>query len=207
MAGQDDFRTPEQYEETVDPKNPPNSVANPATRRAAFWSYVGPILVLFAVFGIGLTYWMSNTAVHPTADNREGQPIGTAGERSPGESTAGGSDPAPRPNNTRDELEYRGADSSKKPVAGFNEELTLKGLDEVTQSKATARRVEIRDVEVESIQGDTFWARQGHAKVAVIAPAETPQLRAGMHVNVSGTTEADGSGSTRVRATNVEVRK
>jgi hypothetical protein len=49
-----DRQTPERYEETTDPNNPPNSVVNPNVRRTALRSYLGPLIVFFAVVGIGL---------------------------------------------------------------------------------------------------------------------------------------------------------
>jgi hypothetical protein len=204
---QDDIRTPGHYDETNDPKNPPNSMIQERTVSRAFWSYVGPVLVLSVVAAVGMVYWLSRGPTQPTDRNeRESSSVGTAGERSPGENESGGFNPTPRPHNTRDELEFRG--TAAKPSVGNNEELTLKGVDDVTRVSASThpRRVELRDVEVESVDGKTFWAQQGRARVAVVAPADAPSLRAGMHVNVSGQTEDDGHGGARVRATNLEVR-
>jgi hypothetical protein len=50
---------------------------------------------------------------HPTTHpDNEGQTIGTSGEAA-GERSDGGSDPAPRPDNTRDEIQRRGGDEGK----------------------------------------------------------------------------------------------
>lgn len=205
----DDFQTSERYEETVDPKNPPNAIINQPTINRAFWSYVGPILALFVIAGIALLYWMSRGPVEQRpASAPGGDAIGTAGERAPDPGSPGGFEPRPRPGSTADELKVRGA-TDEKPVPGFDDALTLKGVDAATQASAgVGRRVEFRDVEVDSVEGNTFWARQGNARIAVMAPPDSPaKLGAGMHVNVSGTIESDGKGGKRVRATNVEVRQ
>jgi hypothetical protein len=92
------MRDPE-YGETVDPKNPPNSVLQPEVRKAAFWAYIGPLLIIVVVLGIALLYWS-------TRDNdRTTEPtVGTSGEN-PGQ---GGSNPDRTPDSTKDESEYRG---------------------------------------------------------------------------------------------------
>ena len=54
-----DWGRPERYEDTVDPRNPPNSVINPHVRTTAFWAYLGPILAMFIIIGIALIYWMT----------------------------------------------------------------------------------------------------------------------------------------------------
>lgn len=89
----------ERYE-TVDPRNPPNSVLRPEVRKAALWAYLGPLIAITVVVLIALLYWA----------NRDGGPnedvspaIGTSGDTQPG-----GGDPAPQPGSTNDELENRG---------------------------------------------------------------------------------------------------
>ena len=92
---------PEQYEETVDPKNPPTSVLNPQIRKATFWAYIGPLIIIAVVLGIALLYW----STRDTADSVAEPPtIGTSGEN-PGR---GGSNPDRTPDSTQDESEYRG---------------------------------------------------------------------------------------------------
>ena len=121
----DDARTARRSEDTTDPNNPPNSMINEKTRSRAFWSYVGPILALFVIVGIVLIYWLSRGPVQqPNTERRQGQPIGTSGQRWPTEQSDGGFNPAPRPRGTRDELKYRGGDS--KPVEGFDSADTVK---------------------------------------------------------------------------------
>src|SRR4051812_18096067 len=49
--------TPERYEETHDPKNPPNSVLHPEVRRTARWSFLLPVIVLAIVAALLWVYW------------------------------------------------------------------------------------------------------------------------------------------------------
>ena len=93
--------TPERYEETVAPNNPPNAVANREVRRGAWWLYVFPLIVACVVAGIALLYWMNNDS-SPSQDGRE--PIGTSGEELRQD---GGGEPATRPGGTSDEVERR----------------------------------------------------------------------------------------------------
>src|SRR5688572_13556557 len=85
--------------ETVDPRNPPNSVLSPKVREAAFWVYFGPLLAICVIVGIALLYWM--TRDEPNEDVTA--PIGTAGEQTPG-----GGSPDPRPDSTSEEIKNRG---------------------------------------------------------------------------------------------------
>ena len=87
--------------ETVDPRNPPNSVTSPAARKAVFWAYLGPILAICVVVLIALLYW-ANRDRSPSED--ETPTLGTSGDMN----TPGGGDPAPRPDSTRDEVDDRG---------------------------------------------------------------------------------------------------
>jgi hypothetical protein len=90
---------PEQYEETVHPKNPPNSVLHSEVRNATFWAYIGPLIIIVIVLGIALLYWSTGDT-----DSVAEPPIGTSGEN-PGQE---GSNPDRTPDNTREETEYRG---------------------------------------------------------------------------------------------------
>jgi hypothetical protein len=91
-----------------DPGLPPRVMTSKKTINSAFWSYMGPVLALFVVFGIALLYWMNHhPATHP---DDEGQTIGTSGEAA-GERRDGGSDPAPRADSTKDEIQRRGGDT------------------------------------------------------------------------------------------------
>jgi len=105
MAEPRDRNTAEQYSETRDPKNPPNSVLQPEVRRVATWSFLLPLIALAVVAGILWVFWLGQPPRRPDA-NRTGTPteaIGTAGERTPG-----GVNPGPTPDSTKEELEFRG---------------------------------------------------------------------------------------------------
>jgi hypothetical protein len=98
MAKQEDTST--QRYETVDPKNPPNSVLKPEVRTAALWAYLGPLLVVTVVVLIALLYW-SNRADEPNDNVAPTTGISDEG-------TPGGGTPAPRPDSTNEELNERG---------------------------------------------------------------------------------------------------
>lgn len=98
MAEQYRDRSPEHYEETVAPQNPPNSVLRPEVRRGAWWLYVFPIIVVCIVAGIALLYWVSRDS----APEERIQPVGTAGERQEG------GNPNRQPATTADEIKFRG---------------------------------------------------------------------------------------------------
>ena len=104
-------RDPAARDETTDPQNPPNSVVNPEVRSFAFWSYVGPLLALFAVIAIALLYWMARPS-GTDGDGRNYNPaVGTSGSSQTDrgrDAKHGGGDPAPRPDNARDEIDERG---------------------------------------------------------------------------------------------------
>ena len=98
---QNDWDAQERHE-LHDPSNPPNALLRDESRSRALMSYVLPIVILFVILGLGLIYWSTRPAIGPTPDEST---IGTTGERTPG-----GSDPEPDFGDTRDELEFRGAD-------------------------------------------------------------------------------------------------
>ena len=104
MAEPRDRHTPE-YNETTDPRNPPNSVLQPEVRRFTTWSFVLPLVALAFVAGILWVFWLGQPP-RPRDANRTGTPteaVGTAGERKPG-----GANPNPKPDSTKEELEFRG---------------------------------------------------------------------------------------------------
>src|SRR5688572_21862682 len=113
MAQQDGH---EQYEETTDPKNPPNSVLQPQARRATVTTFLGGIVVFFLIVGAALIYWnASSRRIDPDPglrDAERGGEVGTVGDR---DDSPGGFNPAPRPDNTKDELEYRGNIGAPNP--------------------------------------------------------------------------------------------
>lgn len=185
--------------ETVAPSNPPNAVVNREVRTTALWTYLGIIVGFFVVVGAALLFWVG-TGAGPLDDNRfDPSAVGTSGDRLPREETPGGFDPAPVPGDTRSELEYRGA--GERPQGPMP---ALSGLDE-SRNAAAGRTIELRDVEVERADGNTFWIRDGDSRAAVITAGTMPTVRAGQRVDVSGTIEAAG-GETRIRASRIDVR-
>ena len=92
--------TPEQYEDTVAPSNPPQATVGPATVVAGMWYYLAPIVLIAAVILMALFYWgdrddSRDEAVEPTTGISD-------------KTTPGGGNPAPQPNSTKDESEFRG---------------------------------------------------------------------------------------------------
>ena len=97
--------TPEQYSETRDPKNPPNSVLRPEVRKVTTRSFLWPLIVLAVVAGILWVFWLGQPPrVRSAEETGNGAAsIGTSGERKPG-----GDNPDPKPDSTKEELEFRG---------------------------------------------------------------------------------------------------
>jgi hypothetical protein len=184
---QDGRQTPEQYEETQDPRNPPNSVVNRDVRRTALRIYLGPLVALFIVIGLALLYWANRGPVYN--DPQDG--VGTTGDRQDvvgergNDATPGGINPDPRPDSTQDELKFRGVDEPASPGG----QLDLTGV----------RVVGVRD------DGRTFWVQSGDDQVEVSAPQGAPQVKPGSMVSISGVNESDGQGGTRIRASRVTV--
>lgn len=195
--------TPEQYEETTDPKNPPNSVINPQVRSAALGSYLGPLVVFFVVIGLALVYWANRGPLVPDPDRAL---VGTTGN--PTDDRPGGFNPEPRPDSTAEELKYRGVDQPGTPLPGLRRELTLTGLAmlEGEPKDLVGRRIEIRNVNVVDAQDPSlFWVQNGNVKAEVSAPRGGPAVKSGSKVNVSGVVEEDGRGGVRIRAERVDV--
>jgi hypothetical protein len=203
---------PPHYEETTDPRNPPSSVLRPAARRSAVWTYVGGIVVLFLIVTAALVYWgTGDRGGDPELDRAEQSAVGTGGEPIPEGDSPGGFDPQPRADSTRDELERRGAgERPQGPMPGLTSSAPLNELGSLFEdpaSEVVGRRIDVRDVEVDgATQGNGFWIKDGDARAAVVAPGGTPAVRAGQHVDVSGTVESDGNDSVRIRATRVDVK-
>ena len=211
-----DRHTPERYEETTDPKNPPNSVINPAVRRTAVRSYLGPLVVFFLVVAIGLLYWANRGPL--ATDSQDEQQIGTSGDSADGadvigergnrDDTPGGRNPAPRPDSTADELRTRGVDQPSVELPGTNPSAMLTGLTllEGEPKDLAGRRIDLRNVEVFNARGASqFWVQEGNNKVEVTAPRNGPAVKDGAKVDVSGVVEEDGRGGVRIRAERVEI--
>ena len=201
MPHQDDDK---QYEETVDPKNPPNSVLKPEVRKATLSVFLGGIILLFVIIAAALIFWRASYRhIDPDPGQRDPQAeIGTAGERSAGIDQPGGFNPEPRPGSTRDELEYRGSDSASRSLPLTNVNAVLEDKAET----AIGRRVDVKNAGVASAEGGSFWIHDGNAKVQVVPPSGAPAVSAGQKVDVSGTVESDGRNGVRIRADRVTAR-
>lgn len=96
--------TPEHYEETVRPANPPQATAGPATVVAGMWYYLAPIVLIVVVVLLAMFYWGDRDdpqdAVEPTTGVSD-------------QATPGGSNPDPVPNTPNDEREFKGGDQGR----------------------------------------------------------------------------------------------
>ncbi len=183
-----------QYEETTEPRNPPNSMVRPGARRGWLASSLGTVVLIVAVIAAVFTWVMVQRSLGSgTLRRSDPQVIGTAGTRDGrihDENSPGGFNPAPRPGSTAEELRFRGSNQT-----------TIADLDDAT----TGSRVSLTDVRVEQASGDTFTIRDGDATATVVVPGGMPTVRAGQRVNVSGTIEAAGA-APRIRASRIDVR-
>jgi hypothetical protein len=189
-----------EYEETVDPKNPPNSVLEPEVRRATLGTFLGGIVVFFFIVAAALVYWRTSGRELPQDPGDRQPPAGAVGTVGAAD-TPGGRDPEPRPGSTREELEHRGANDGPAPLP-FTE---LGAILVDAPQQVIGRRVNIRDIDVASIEAGTFWIHDGNAKVQVVPPRGTPAPRAGQVVDVAGTVESDGRSGVRIKASRVAV--
>ena len=195
--------TPE-YDETRQPQNPPNSMLSRKTRRAVLGSYLGPVVALFVIVGLGLIYWSYRGPSTPDRDATQ-TGVGTTGENGPG-----AFDPTPRADSTRDELEQRGGidDPKQGPTPALRDDTPLSDLGDVAKdaSFVSGRRVDVQDVEVESVEGNSFWVRDASDRVEVIAPAGASMPSKGAHVHIVGTIEGGGGERARIRASSIASR-
>jgi hypothetical protein len=99
----EDQGTPEQYEETVHPDNPPNSIAGPASVVAGMWYYLGPLAVGVLILLIALWFAFGGDP----ASSQEPGATPTSGQQAPADPAE---NPAPTksPDTTNEELKYRG---------------------------------------------------------------------------------------------------
>src|SRR5688572_5222804 len=172
-------------DEITDPHNPPEVLLKPEARRAAVWSYLGPVVALFVIAGVAMLYWISRGPA-PNDARTDDAAIGTVGRDSPG-----GGDPQGPFNSTEDELKYRGAPGGDEGT-----------LTSVADSRAAdaSRRVMLERVTVDSVSGSTTWIKDGDDRIAVVTDS-APGVKAGDAASVSGTTERDSQGNVRIRGT------
>jgi hypothetical protein len=109
MAEPRDRNAAEQYSETRDPKNPPNSVVQPEVGRATRWGFLLPLVVLTVVAGLLWVFWLGQPPrVRSAEETGPGAAVaGTSGERTPG-----GNNPDPKYDRTEKELKFRGVGTS-----------------------------------------------------------------------------------------------
>jgi hypothetical protein len=100
------------YEETRDPKNPPNGVMAPQAHSAALPWFIGALVGFFVLIGVVLVFW---SAANPqsSVEEERADVVGKSGTYS----NEGGHDPIPRPKSTRDELKFRGSDLTQPGAA------------------------------------------------------------------------------------------
>ena len=192
------------------PENPPNSVLGKSRRKAALSTYIGGLVAFFLICGMALMYWSARGTGSGEPAEGDHRTVGTAGERSPeGGREPGGMNPDPDHDSTRDEIEFRGGgEPSQGPNPALSTTAPLTELGAALEDSprdVAGRRIDLKDVDVDSAQGNVFWVRDGSARAQVVGPAGT-EVRTGQRVNVTGTVEADGGGSTRIRADRVDVR-
>ena len=192
----DGWRPPEPSKDPNSPANPPQSLMRPEVRRFAVMSYLGPLIVLFAVVGVALIYWANRTPV-PAPEPSDLDATGTAGFQPQGDGNV-----TPKFDSTSDELKFRGSNLDA-PVSQTGRP-ALTEINKVAATKTAGQRVRLPLAEVSGVEGGTFWVHDGNNRVAVIAP-DGVQVRQGDHVSVDGITELDPSGTVRVRASRVEV--
>lgn len=174
------------------PADPPYAVLRPEARRAALFSYLGPVIVLFAIAGIALIYWGNRGPVDPAAD--DGEVIGTVGREE------GGGSPDPSFGGTRDELEYRGGGD-----AGFLTGATVTSIDRALRQTVSGQPVTFEDEEIDRVDGTTIWLKDGDHRIPVTLPPGVAAPRRGEQVDVNGLIEKNEQG-VRVRASAINVR-
>ena len=203
MAETRDTRDP-QYEETTAPQNPPYSMVNPVARSGWLASSFGVLAIVFLIVGVVFAWVFVQRELGKGGRTPDSQTIGTSGAQNVREDTPGGFDPAPRADNTRDELEFRGVgDRPQGPMPGLNDDYVTEA-SEVKNAPAGAR-VRLIDVAVDRADGDRFWIRAGGTTLMVIAPGGTPTVRGGQQVNVTGTIDVTGD-TRRIRASRIDVK-
>jgi hypothetical protein len=177
------------------PRNPPESVANPAVRRSALRAYLVPLVVFFAGVGLVLAFWL---AVRPATTREVAEPSaeGTTGtERADVRAdTPGGGNPERTPSNARDETQERAgrAITELSDITSDNGRFTI------------GRVVDLRGTKVGRIESPTvFWLDDGRTGIEVVTQAPIDSLRPGQSINLSGSVERSGD-SVRIRASRVE---
>jgi hypothetical protein len=176
------------------------------------WTYLGILVVLFLIVGAAFLLMRASDRLGEgagTAPTVDPSAVGTSGERMPRERTPGGFDPAPGHDNTRSELEFRGAgEPPQGPMPGLSSGAAFKQISAFQRESAAdvaGRPIDLSNVLVDRAEGDTFWVREADATAKVVAPGGLPTVRAGQRVDLTGTLERDDNGL-RIRATRIAVK-
>ena len=188
-----------QYEETTAPQNPPNSVVGPEERTGWLLSSVGILVVAFLLVGAAFTWVVVQRNLGKGGRTPDAQSIGTSGVQ---DQSPGGFKPGPDHDSVRDELKYRGADTTPIPKPNLSADITQPG--QVAGAPAGAR-VSLSNVVVDRADAGTFGVRAGDTTVSVVAPGGAPTVKAGQTVDVNGTIETAGS-ATQIRASRIDVK-
>ena len=172
-------------DEITDPHNPPEVLLKPEARRAAVWSYLGPVIALFVIAGVAMIYWVNRGPAARDARTDQAA-IGTVGRDAPG-----GGDPQGPFKSTDDELKYRGLPSA--------DEGTIRSIEGARAADGgSSRRVMLERVTVDTVDGSTTWIKDGSDRIAVVTDS-APGVTSGDTASVSGTTERDSQGNVRIR--------
>ena len=175
--------------------DPPYAVIRPEARRVALVSYLGPVIVLFAIVGIALIYWVNRGPVE-SSDRTDRDTIGTFGR------DAGGGTAEPDFGSTRDEIRFRGgsdpADRTSNAVTTVAQVLRM--------DASRSQPVALAGVRVDRTAGDVVWVSDGDGRLAVVRPAGTTVPHPNDRVDVAGVSESDSQGGVRIRATTLHVR-
>lgn len=89
----------EEYEETVDPENPPQSTIPAAPVVAGMWYVLAPVGIFLLIIVLVFFYWRNRDRI---ADDQVEPTTGIE------ETTPGGINPDPKPKSPDEEREYRG---------------------------------------------------------------------------------------------------
>jgi hypothetical protein len=190
--------------ETRAPQNPPASIVNRAARTTWWGSSVGIVAIVFLIVAAGFVWVLVERQLGRGGQTPDSETIGTSGAQGIRDDRPGGFDPVPRPDSTRDELEFRGLDEPPQgPMPGLNEDYVTDAT--AVEHAAAGSRVRLMNVAVERADGDTFWIRAAGTTLAVIAPGGSPTVRGGQQINVTGTIENSGD-TKRIRASRIDVK-
>jgi hypothetical protein len=193
-----------EYHETTAPQNPPNSMVNRAARTTWWGSSVGIVAIVFLIAAAGFVWVLVERELGKGGRTPDSQTIGTSGAQGVRDDRPGGFDPIPRPDNTREELEFRGlGEPPQSARPGSNEDYVTDA--DAVKNAAVGSRVRLMNVAVDRADGETFWITAGGTTLAVIAPGGSPTVRGGQQINLTGTIENAGD-SKRIRASRIDVK-